>query len=107
MSWKGRIRECYRQGLQTTDGLYEEQEAIIEVVEALLEQQNAKNIIEITARCKETTEALIKETEQRIAIEFEECINFKENVFDEPNYKSSRDAILLVKKTCKKYKGVE
>jgi hypothetical protein len=71
MSWKERIRDCYRQGLQTTGGLYEEQEAIIEVVEALLEEQNAKNIIEITARCKETTEALLKETEQRV---LEDCI---------------------------------
>jgi len=36
-------------------------------IEALLEEQNAKNIIEITAHCKEVTEALIKETEQRVS----------------------------------------
>jgi hypothetical protein len=42
---------------------------LVDYIESLLEQQNAKNVIEITARCKETTEALIKETEQRVAKE--------------------------------------
>jgi predicted nucleic-acid-binding protein len=47
MSWKEQIRQCYREAICTGD-LYAEQEAIIEVVEAL-----------------------IKETEQRIIKEFE------------------------------------
>jgi len=46
MSWKERIRQCYREAIGTGD-LYAEQEAIIEVVEAL-----------------------IKETEQRVSQDF-------------------------------------
>jgi hypothetical protein len=60
MSWKERLLDQYGY-LFNIDGDYT---SVCNFIEALLEQHNAKNIIEITARCKETTEALIKETER-------------------------------------------
>ena len=49
MSWKDKIRQCYREVIGTGD-LYSEQEAIIEVVEALIketEQNTAKEIFDM------------------------------------------------------------
>jgi hypothetical protein len=75
MSWKDEFRkqQCCCGEEYLTEECDEEcyVRNTIDFIEALLEEQNAKNLIEITARCKETTEALIKETEQRV---LEDCI---------------------------------
>jgi hypothetical protein len=67
--------------------------------QALIEAHNAKNIIEITARCKETTEALIKETEKRV---FDDVLKLRQlDMFN---------ALIIFKdieQLREKYKGVE
>jgi DNA-binding ferritin-like protein (Dps family) len=92
MTWQEKIKKCYREGLQTTGGLYEEQEAIIEVVEALL-----------------------KETEQRIAKEIISVIE-QASVYSKNSQNIFTDVVMgvckqfksdIVEQLKKKYKGVE
>ena len=52
MSWKEQIRQCYREAIGTGD-LYAEQEAIIEVVEALLKETEQRVSQDFLMQCFE------------------------------------------------------